>query len=85
MFPYLLFISLTALAGGVDEYLEEIRHPGFHPGAAQCRDDRGVTVGGTVLPGAADSCAGLGVLVGGVLQLGLQLWPLYKLGMFPRG
>ena len=25
-----------------------------------------------------------GVLVGGVLQLGLQLWPLYKLGMFPR-
>ena len=25
-----------------------------------------------------------GVVAGGVAQLSLQLWPLYKLGMFPR-
>lgn len=83
MFPYLLFISLTALAGGVMNIWKKFGIPAFTP----------------VLLNAAMIAASLwaaphfttpihalawGVVLGGVLQLGLQLWPLYRLGMFPR-
>jgi len=83
MFPYLLFISLTALAGGVMNIWKRFAIPAFTP----------------VLLNACMIAASLwaaphfkqpihalawGVVAGGVAQLALQLWPLYKLGMFPR-
>ena len=58
MFPYLLFISLTALAGGVMNIWKKFGIPAFTPVLLNAADDR-VTVGCTALR-AADPRAGLG-------------------------
>ena len=83
MFPYLLFISLTALAGGVMNIWQKFAIPAFTPvllnlcmiAAALC-----------ATPYFAQPIHALawGVVAGGVAQLSLQLWPLYQLGMFPQ-
>ncbi|WP_156861373.1 murein biosynthesis integral membrane protein MurJ [Casimicrobium huifangae] len=83
MFPYLLFISLTALAGGVMNIWKKFGIPAFTPVLLNA-----AMIGASLwaAPHFAQPIHALawGVVVGGVLQLALQLWPLYKLGMFPR-
>lgn len=83
MFPYILFISLTALAGGVMNVYKKFAIPAFAPVLLN------VSMIGAALfaaPHFAQPIHALawGVIVGGVAQLAMQLWPLYKLGLFPR-
>lgn len=83
MFPYLLFISLTALAGGVMNIWKKFAIPAFTPVLLNA-----CMIGAALwaAPHFKQPIHALawGVLAGGVAQLALQLWPLYKLGMFPR-
>ncbi len=83
MFPYLLFISLTALAGGVMNIWKKFAIPAFTPVLLNlCM----IAAALWATPYFAEPIHALawGVVAGGVAQLSLQLWPLYKLGMFPR-
>lgn len=82
-FPYILFISLVSLAGGILNTWSRFVIPAFTP---------------TVLNLSFIVCAlfaapyfdppamvlAWAVLIGGVLQLLLQLWPLASIGMLPR-
>ncbi|MBS0314092.1 MAG: murein biosynthesis integral membrane protein MurJ [Proteobacteria bacterium] len=83
MFPYLLFISLTALAGGVMNIWKKFGIPAFTPVLLNAAM---IAAALWAAPHFAQPIHALawGVLAGGVLQLGLQLWPLYRLGMLPR-
>jgi putative peptidoglycan lipid II flippase len=82
MFPYIGFMSLVALAGGILNTWREFKVPAFTP----------------VLLNVASICASLflaplmkepiyalaiAVFVGGVLQLGIQVPALVKIGMMP--
>jgi putative peptidoglycan lipid II flippase len=83
MFPYLLFISLTALAGGVMNIWKKFAIPAFTPVLLNA-----CMIGASLwaAPYFQQPIHALawGVLVGGVAQLAMQLYPLYKVGMFPR-
>jgi putative peptidoglycan lipid II flippase len=83
MFPYLLFISLTALAGGVMNIWKKFAIPAFAPVLLNA-----CMIGASLfaVPYFKQPIHALawGVIAGGVAQLALQLWPLYKIGMFPR-
>ncbi len=83
MFPYLLFISLTALAGGILNSCGKFAIPAFTPALLNLS-----------MIGAALYLAPLcnqpiyalawGVLIAGVAQLAFQLPFLWRLGLFPR-
>ncbi|HEY7945438.1 MAG TPA: murein biosynthesis integral membrane protein MurJ [Casimicrobiaceae bacterium] len=83
MFPYVLFVSLVSLAGGVMNVYRKFAIPAFTPvllnlaiiGAA-------VFIAPHVDPPIV--ALAIGVAVGGVAQLVFQLRPLAKLGMLPR-
>jgi putative peptidoglycan lipid II flippase len=83
MFPYILFISLVSLAGGVLNVYRRFAIPAFTPvilnlsiiGAA-------IFVAPHVDPPI--TALAWGVAVGGVAQLALQIRPLLKLGLLPR-
>ena len=83
MFPYLIFISLTALAGGVMNIWKKFAIPAFTPVLLNlCM----IAAALWAAPHFAQPIHALawGVLAGGVAQLAMQLWPLHKVGMFPR-
>ncbi len=83
MFPYLLFISLTSLAGGVMNIWRKFAIPAFTPVLLNlCM----IAASLFAAPYFKEPIHALawGVMVGGVAQLAMQLWPLYKVGMFPR-
>ena len=83
MFPYLIFISLTALAGGVMTVWRKFAIPAFTPVLLNV-----CMIGAAIwlAPKFEEPIYALavGVIAGGVAQLAVQLWPLKKLGMFPR-
>ncbi len=83
MFPYLIFISLTALAGGVMNVWRKFAIPAFTPLLLNV-----CMIGASLwlAPHFEQPIYALavGVLAGGVAQLAMQLWPLRKLGMFPK-
>lgn len=83
MFPYLLFISLTALAGGVMNVWRKFAIPAFAPVLLNV-----CMIGASLFaaPHFAQPIHALawGVIAGGIAQLSLQLWPLHKIGMLPR-
>jgi putative peptidoglycan lipid II flippase len=83
MFPYLLFISLTALAGGVMNIWKKFAIPAFTPVLLNI-----CMIGASLwaAPYFKEPIHALawGVVAGGVAQMSLQLWAVYKLGMFPR-
>lgn len=83
MFPYLMFISLTALAGGVMNIWKQFGIPAFTPVLLNAAMIAASLWGAPHFAQPIHALA-WGVVLGGVLQLALQLWPLYKLGMFPR-
>jgi putative peptidoglycan lipid II flippase len=83
VFPYVLFVSLVSLAGGVLNVYRRFAVPAFTP----------VLLNLSII-GAALFLAryfdppilalAWGVAIGGVAQLALQIRPLWKLGMLPR-
>lgn len=83
MFPYILFISLVALAAGILNTWRRFAVPAFSPvllnlsfiGAALLLHDR---FDPPVYALAA------GVVIGGVLQLAIQLPALHRIGLLPR-
>jgi putative peptidoglycan lipid II flippase len=83
MFPYVLFISLISLAGGVLNVYHRFAIPAFTPVILNLS-----IIGAAIFvaPHVDPPIMALawGVLVGGVAQLSLQILPLYRLGMLPR-
>ncbi len=83
MFPYILFVSLVSLAGGVLNVYRRFAVPAFTP----------VLLNLSII-GAAIFLAryfdppikalAWGVFIGGVAQLAFQIAPLARLGMLPR-
>src|SRR5438132_1360326 len=83
VFPYVLFISLTSLAGGVLNVYRRFAIPAFTPVLLN------VAIIGAALflaPHVDPPIVALawGVFAGGIAQLAFQVRPLVRLGMFPR-
>ncbi|MET0682910.1 MAG: murein biosynthesis integral membrane protein MurJ [Casimicrobiaceae bacterium] len=83
VFPYLLFVSLVSLAGGVLNVYRQFAIPAFTPVLLN------VSIIGAALflaPYCDPPIKALawGVLVGGIAQLALQIRPLAKIGMLGR-
>ncbi len=87
IFPYIGFMSLVALAAGVLNTWKRYAVPAATPVLLNIAMIAAAWLGGPwfgrmgIHPVYA-LC--MGVMVGGVLQLGTQLWALHRLGMFPR-
>ncbi len=83
MFPYILFISLVSLAGGVLNVHRHFAIPAFTPVLFNV-----AIIGAAIFvaPHIDPPIVALawGVAFGGVAQLALQIRPLWKLGMLPR-
>jgi putative peptidoglycan lipid II flippase len=83
MFPYVLFISLISLCGGVLNVYRRFAIPAFTPVILNLS----IIAGAIFLAPHIDPpimALAVGVMVGGVLQLTLQIIPLARLGMLPR-
>ncbi len=83
VFPYLLFVSLVSLAGGVLNVYRQFAIPAFTPVLLN------VSIIGAALllaPYCDPPIKALawGVLIGGIAQLALQLYPLARIGMLWR-
>jgi putative peptidoglycan lipid II flippase len=82
VFPYILFVSLISLAGGVLNVFRRFAIPAFTPVLLNLS-----IIGAAVF--LAPYCdppvkaLAWGVLIGGVAQLALQIGPLAKIGMLP--
>jgi putative peptidoglycan lipid II flippase len=83
VFPYLLFISLTALAGGVLNVYRRFAIPAFTPVLLNVAI---IAAAIWLAPRVDPPIVALawGVLAGGIAQLLFQIRPLLKLEMFPR-
>lgn len=83
MFPYILFMSLVALAGGVLNTWREFRIPAFTPVLLNVSF---IIASLFVAPHMEQPVLALAfaVFVGGILQLAIQIPALVKIGMFPR-
>jgi len=83
MFPYALFVSLISLAGGVLNVYRRFAIPAFTPVILNL-----AIIGAAIFlaPHVDPPIVALawGVMVGGVLQLALQVYPLLRLGMLPH-
>ncbi len=82
-FPYILFISLTSLAGGVLNSYSKFAIPAFTPTLLNLSF---IAFSLWLAPYFDPPVKALAwaVFVGGILQLGFQLPYLKKIGMFPR-
>jgi putative peptidoglycan lipid II flippase len=83
MFPYVLFVSLVSLAGGVMNVHRRFAVPAFTPVLLNLAI---IAAAVFVAPHVEPPILALavGVFVGGVAQLVFQLRPLARLGMLPR-
>ncbi|SDN31484.1 murein biosynthesis integral membrane protein MurJ [Polaromonas sp. JS666] len=87
MFPYIGFMSLVALAGGVLNTWRRFAVPAASPVLLNLALIASITLGAPwfarhgIEPIYAQC---VGVMVGGILQLGLQLPALRRLGLLPR-
>ena len=83
VFPYILFISLTSLAGGVLNVYRRFAIPAFTPVLLNVS----IIAAALYLAPHVDPpivALAWGVLVGGIAQLVFQIRPLIRLGMLPR-
>src|SRR5262249_33488980 len=80
VFPYILFVSLVSLAGGVLNVYRKFAIPAFTPVLLNLSIIRAAFF---LAPSCNPSIVALawGVAIGGVLQLALQIRPLAKIGM----
>lgn len=83
MFPYIFFMSMVALAGGILNTNREFRIPAFTPVLLNISFIIASIFVAPLLEKPVLALAGA-VFVGGVLQLGIQIPWLKKLGMLPR-
>jgi putative peptidoglycan lipid II flippase len=83
MFPYIGFMSLVALAGGILNTWREFKIPAFTPVLLNISS---IAASLFLAPYMAQPVYALAiaVFVGGVLQLAIQLPALIKIGMLPR-
>jgi len=83
MFPYILFMSLVALAGGVLNTWREFKIPAFTPVLLNLSF---IVAALFLAPHMAQPVYALAiaVLIGGMLQVGIQVPALMKIGMLPR-
>ncbi len=87
MFPYIGFMSLVALAGGILNTWKKFAVPAASPVLLNIALIASITWGAPwfaqrgIEPIFAQC---VGVMVGGALQLGLQVWGLRRLGLLPR-
>src|SRR5437667_8036376 len=83
MFPYILFVSLVSLAGGVLNVYRRFAIPAFTPVLLNL-----AIIGAALFlaPYCNPPITALawGVLIGGVAQLAFQIRPLVAIGMLPR-
>jgi len=81
--PYILFMSLVALAGGVLNTWSRFGIPAFTPVLLNLSI---IVTALLVAPyfGTPVVALAWGVFIGGILQLALQLRPLARIGMLPR-
>jgi len=83
VFPYILFVSLVSLAGGVLNVYRRFAIPAFTPVLLNVS----IIAAALFLAPHVDPpivALAWGVLAGGVAQLAFQIRPLLKLGMLPR-
>lgn len=83
MFPYILFMSLVALAGGILNTWREFRVPAFTPVLLNLAFIAAALFLAPWLSQPVYALA-IAVLIGGVLQLGFQIPALRRIGMLPR-
>ena len=83
MFPYILFMSLVALAGGILNTWREFKIPAFTPVLLNISFIGAIMFLAPRLEQPVYALA-IAVLIGGVLQLAIQLPALLKIGMLPR-
>lgn len=83
MFPYILFMSLVAFAGGILNTWREFRVPAFTPVLLNLSFIGATLFVAPMLPEPVYALA-FAVIVGGLLQLAIQLPALRKVGMLPR-
>jgi putative peptidoglycan lipid II flippase len=82
-FPYILFVSLVSLAGGVLNVYRKFAIPAFTPVLLNLS----IIAAALFLAPYCDppvKALAWGVLLGGVAQLTLQIRPLLRIGMLPR-
>jgi putative peptidoglycan lipid II flippase len=83
VFPYILFVSLVSLAGGILNVYRRFAIPAFTPVLLNL----GIIGAALFLAPYFDPpivALAWGVAIGGVAQLALQIRPLWKIGMLPR-
>lgn len=83
MFPYILFMSLVALAGGILNTWREFRVPAFTPVLLNLAFIAAALLLAPRLSQPVYALA-IAVLIGGALQLGFQIPALRRVGMLPR-
>lgn len=83
MFPYILFMSLVALAGGILNTWREFRVPAFTPVLLNLAFIAAALFLAPRLEQPVYALA-IAVLIGGALQLGFQIPALRRIGMLPR-
>ncbi len=83
VFPYILFISLTALAAGILNTFSRFMLPAFTPVLLNVAMILAATLAAPWFDPPV-MALGWGAFLGGVLQLGLQFAGLRRLGMLPR-
>ncbi len=83
MFPYILFMSLVALAGGILNTWREFRVPAFTPVLLNLSFIAAALFLAPLLPQPVYALA-IAVFIGGLLQLALQVPALRKIGMLPH-
>lgn len=83
MFPYIGFMSMVALAGGILNTWREFKIPAFTPVLYNLSSIAGSLFLAPYLEQPIYALA-IAVFVGGVLQLAIQVPALIKLGMLPR-
>ena len=83
MFPYILFMSLVALAGGILNTWREFRVPAFTPVLLNLAFIAAAIFLAPRLPQPVYALA-IAVFIGGLLQLALQVPALRKIGMLPH-
>ena len=83
MFPYIACMSFVALAGGILNTWRQFKIPAFTPVMLNLA----FIVGALVLPQFLERpiyAMAIAVMVGGLLQVGIQIPALKKIGMLPR-
>jgi putative peptidoglycan lipid II flippase len=83
MFPYIGFMSFVALSGGILNTWREFKVPAFTPVLLNLSFIAAVLFLAPHLEQPIYAMA-IAVLVGGMLQLAIQLPPLLKIGMLPK-